>query len=87
MTEEKMHLIYKIFNNETIRTVWDKKEEKYYISVVDIEGMFRIIEPISSKNVEPVKMSLLILLLLCKNLLICIEKGDMMKYGLLKGLL
>ena len=69
-----MHLIYKIFNNETIRTVWDKKEEKYYISVVDIEGMFRIIEPISSKNVEPVKMSLLILLLLCKNLLICIEK-------------
>ena len=31
-----MHLINKIFNNETIRTVWDKTEEKYYISVIDI---------------------------------------------------
>ena len=31
-----MHLINKIFNNETIRTVWDKEDEKYYISVVDI---------------------------------------------------
>ncbi len=26
----------KIFNNETIRTVWDKEQEKYFISVVDI---------------------------------------------------
>ena len=34
-----MHLINKIFNNETIRTVWDKEEEKYYISVVDIVGV------------------------------------------------
>ena len=102
-----MHLINKIFNNETIRTVWDKEEEKYYISivdlvgvlsgsdrprkywndiknklkeegnetvtnchqlklkasdgkyrltdVVDIEGMFRIIESIPSKNAEPLK--------------------------------
>ena len=31
-----MHLINKIFNEKTIRTVWDKDEEKYYISVVDI---------------------------------------------------
>ena len=31
-----MHLVNKIFNNETIRTVWDKEEGKYYISVVDI---------------------------------------------------
>ena len=31
-----MHLINKMFNNETIRTVWNKEEEKYYISVVDI---------------------------------------------------
>ena len=106
--ENKMHLINKIFNNETIRTVWDKDEEKYYISVVDIvgvlsesdnprkywnwlknkllkeedfelssitrqlklkssdgkyyntdvvdiEGMFRIIEAIPSKNAEPIK--------------------------------
>ena len=109
MKEDKMHLINKIFNNETIRTVWDKEEEKYYISivdlvgvlvesdsprkywnwlknklkkeedfqlssitrqlklkssdgkyyntdVVDIEGMFRIIESIPSKNAEPVKL-------------------------------
>ena len=39
MKEEKMHLINKIFNNETIRTVWDKDKEKYYISVVDIVGI------------------------------------------------
>lgn len=102
-----MHLINKMFNNETIRTVWDKEEEKYYISVVDIiriltessnprhywnvlkgrlkeegnetvtncdqlklkaadgkyrltdvvdiEGMFRLIESIPSKNAEPIK--------------------------------
>lgn len=107
MNQGKMHLINKIFNNETIRTVWDKEDEKYYISVVDIvgvlsesenprnywkvlkhrlkkegnesvtncnqlklkssddkyyntdvvdiEGMFRIIESIPSKNAEPVK--------------------------------
>ena len=109
MKEDKMHLINKIFNNETIRTVWDKEDEKYYISivdlvgvlvesdsprkywnwlknklkkeedfqlssitrqlklkssdgkyyntdVVDIEGMFRIIESIPSKNAEPIKL-------------------------------
>ena len=107
MNQDKMHLINKIFNNETIRTVWDKEVEKYYISVVeiegviseskdgrkywnklkqrlkeegnetvtnchqlklkaqdgkyrltdvvDIEGMFRIIESIPSKNAEPIK--------------------------------
>ena len=31
-----MHLINKIFNNEEIRTVWDKEDEKYYVSIVDI---------------------------------------------------
>lgn len=36
MTEDKLHLINKIFQNETIRTVWDKETEKYYISVIDI---------------------------------------------------
>lgn len=102
-----MHLINKIFDNETIRTVWDKEDERYYVSVVDIvhvlsgsnrprkywadlkkkliddgfevsekigqlklraedgkyrmtdvcdiEGMFRIIESIPSKNAEPIK--------------------------------
>lgn len=108
MKQDNMHLINKIFNNETIRTVWDKTEEKYYISVVDIvsvvseskdgrkywnklkqrlkeegnesvtnchqlklkssdgkyyntdvvdiEGMFRIIESVPSKNAEPIKI-------------------------------
>ena len=56
MNQDKMHLMNKIFNNETIRTVWDKEDEKYYISVVDIEGMFRIIESIPSKNAEPIKV-------------------------------
>ncbi len=107
MNNDKMHLINKIFNNETIRTIWDKEQEKYFISVVDIvgviseskdgrkywnklkqrlkeegnetvtnchqlklkaqdgkyrvtdvcdiEGMFRIIEAIPSKNAEPIK--------------------------------
>lgn len=107
MEQDKMYLVNKIFNNETIRTVWDKESEKYYISVVDlvgavseskdgrkywnklkqrlkgegnesvtnchqlklkssdgkyyktdvvdIEGMFRIIESVPSKNAEPVK--------------------------------
>ncbi len=39
MKQDKMHLINKIFNNEEIRTVWDKDEEKYYISVVDVVGV------------------------------------------------
>ena len=107
MNQDKMHLINKIFNNEIIRTVWDKEKEKYYISVIDvvgilaesdnprkywsvmktrlkkegnevaticsqlklktsdgkyyntdvcdIEGMFRIIQSIPSKNAEPIK--------------------------------
>ena len=107
MNQTNMHLINKLFNNKTIRTVWDKEDEKYYISVVDIvgilseskdkqsywrklkqrlkeegnetvtnchalklkahdgkyrltdvvdiEGMFRIIESIPSKNAEPIK--------------------------------
>lgn len=36
MNQDKIHLVNKIFDNETIRTVWDKEQEKYYISVVDI---------------------------------------------------
>ena len=109
MKENQIHLINKMFNNKTIRTVWNKNEEKYYISVVDIvgvlagskeprkywnwlknkllkeeqfetssitrqlklkasdgkyrltdvvdiEGMFRIIESIPSKNAEPMKL-------------------------------
>ena len=108
MNQDKMHLVNKIFNNETIRTIWDKEQEKHFISVVDIvgvladsseprkywnwlknklkkeenfetssitrqlklkaqdgkyrmtdvvdiEGMFRIIESVPSKNAEPIK--------------------------------
>ena len=36
MNQSKMHLVNKIFNNEAIRTVWDKEQEKYFISVIDI---------------------------------------------------
>jgi len=108
MKQENMYLINKIFQTENIRTIWDKEEEKYYISIVDIvgviseskdkqsywrklkqrlkeegnetvtnchglklkaqdgkyritdvcdiEGIFRIIESIPSKNAEPIKL-------------------------------
>ena len=39
MKRDKMYLINKIFNNNTIRTIWDKEKEKYYISVVDVVGV------------------------------------------------
>ena len=39
MNQDKMHLVNKIFNNETIRTVWDKEQEKYFISVIDVVGV------------------------------------------------
>lgn len=39
MNQEKVHLVNKIFNNETIRTVWDKEQEKYFISIVDLVGV------------------------------------------------
>ena len=39
MKEEKMHLVNKIFNDKNIRTVWDKENEKYYVSVVDVVGV------------------------------------------------
>ena len=30
MEKDKLYLINKIFNNEKVRTVWDKESEKYY---------------------------------------------------------
>lgn len=39
MEKDKLYLINKIFNDETVRTVWDKESEKYYISVVDVVGV------------------------------------------------
>ena len=108
MKEKQMHLLNKFFNNRNIRIVWNRDEEKYYISVVDIvtilsessdgrkywnklkqrlkeegnetvtnchqlklkaldgkyrmtdvvdiEGVFRIIESIPSPNAEPMKL-------------------------------
>ena len=38
MNGDKMYLINKLFNNKTIRTIWDKEKEKYYVSVVDVVG-------------------------------------------------
>ncbi len=39
MNENKMHLINKIFGENNIRVVWDKEEEKYYVSIVDVVGI------------------------------------------------
>ena len=39
MNQDKMYLVNKLFNNKNIRTVWDKKLEKYYVSVVDVVGI------------------------------------------------
>lgn len=39
MRENQIHLINKMFKSETIRTVWNREEQKYYISVVDIVGV------------------------------------------------
>ena len=39
MNQDKMHLINKLFNDQSIRTIWDKEDEKYYISVVDVVGL------------------------------------------------
>ena len=39
MKETQMHLINKIFKEKTIRTIWNKEKEKYYISIVDIVGV------------------------------------------------
>ena len=107
MNNEKLQIVNKIFNNKEIRSVWNKEDEKYYISIVDvvgvlaesdnprkywsvlklrlkkegnetatncsqlklksndgkyrltdvcdIEGMFRIVQSVPSKNAEPIK--------------------------------
>ena len=38
MKQDKMYLINKLFNDKTIRTVWDQEQEKYFISIVDLVG-------------------------------------------------
>lgn len=106
--KEELMLVEKVFDNNKIRTLWNKDEEKFYISVidiidvlvdskdisaywrklkqrlkeegnetvtkchslkmiakdgknrmtdvVDIEGMFRLVESIPSKKAEPIKL-------------------------------
>ena len=39
INQGKMILLNKVFNNDTIITVWNKEQEKYFISVVDIVGI------------------------------------------------
>lgn len=39
MQNKKMYLVNKLFNDSSVRTVWNKEEEKYYISVVDVVGV------------------------------------------------
>lgn len=34
MNQDKMHLINKIFNNETIRTVWDKEKKNIILALL-----------------------------------------------------
>ena len=38
--ENKLISLTKSFEDESIRTVWNREEEKYYISVVDIIKVF-----------------------------------------------
>ena len=46
MKEAQMHLINKMFEGKTIRTVWDKDEEKYFVSVIDIaEALTDSVDP------------------------------------------
>ena len=39
MDENKLRVISKFFNNDSIRTIWDREKETYYISVVDVVGV------------------------------------------------
>lgn len=46
MNQYKMYLLKKLFNTQKIRMVWDKEEEKYYISVVCVIAvLFKSVRP------------------------------------------
>lgn len=36
MKENKLETITNLFENSTIRSIWDKEKEEYYFSVVDV---------------------------------------------------
>ena len=44
MEKDKLYLINKIFNDKKVRTVWNKESEKYYVSVVDVVGIYQIVK-------------------------------------------
>ena len=37
--EKELMLVKKVFDNKSIRTIWNTEEEKYYISVIDVVGV------------------------------------------------
>lgn len=39
MNQDKMHLINKIFNNETIRTIWDKEDEMMNVIKFNLDDL------------------------------------------------
>ena len=70
MHQGKMYLLKKLFSNQEIRMVWDKEEEKYYISIVDVIAVL-------SKSVRPRKYwSDLKKKLLKKDIMSCPRKSD-----------
>ena len=38
MKENKLETISNLFENTTIRSIWDAKKEEYYFSVIDVIG-------------------------------------------------
>ena len=48
MNQDKMHIVNKLFNNETIRTVWDNEKET--VENLTIEKITDIMSKISMKE-------------------------------------
>ena len=38
MEQNKLQTITNLFENSTIRSIWDSEKEEYYFSVVDVVG-------------------------------------------------
>ena len=56
MNQDKMHLINKIFNNETIRTVWDK-EDDIAIKAGRLSGIIKELKALSDQSIEEIRSS------------------------------
>ena len=48
MNQGKMYLINKLFNDKTIRTVWDKNEEKYMLVLLMWSVLLLIVTSLES---------------------------------------